>query len=438
MNTRILATITVLIGLLWGCAPSDPLVDNARQGIQRGNFEAAIQNADEAIALDSSNTLAYYYRGVAYGALAEDIMPPSNRVSNYENMKDSFSNARHWGERMEKMPDEIENITNVVIAAWAKEHNSGAEILMSDSLQATMADPIGDAIGHFDNAIIIQPDSAITYIVLSSTHFREGDLDKATDVFEAGFPKIDEPLVDDYDYLINLYLIAERYDDVRELSNEARDVYPDESVFVQYLADSYLQTGQIEEAISLVRELIAQDPDNPQYHLVLGTQIYQSATAMSNQLTALYDRILRMEDQARNLRGAEREEVNANIQTLRNEATDLEAEVNRLTQIAITEINEVVRLRPDDDAAYNILGIIYQNRAAGFFEKRNATLDNDLAMQFDDQAKENLRMAMVNYEKAVEFAPDETDYWQALFQVYTTLGMQEKALEAMEKAGLDD
>jgi tetratricopeptide (TPR) repeat protein len=438
MNTRILATITVLIGLLWGCAPSDPLVDNARQSVQRGNFEAAIQSADEAIALDSSNTLAYYYRGVAYGALAEDIMPPSNRVSYYENMKESFSNANHWGSRAEEKPGELVNIPNVVNASWAMEHNSGAEILMSDSLQATMADPIGDAIAHFNNAIIIQPDSAITYIVLSSTHFREGDLDKATEVFEIGFPKIQEPLVDDYDYLINLYLIAQRFDDVRELSTEARETYPDEPVFVQYLADSYLQTGQIDEAISLVRELIAQDPDNPQYYLVLGTQIYQSATAMSNELSALYDRILRMEDQARNLRGAEREEVNRNILALRNEASEKEAEVERLTQIAITEINEVVRLRPDDDGAYNILGIIYQNRAAGFFEKRNAELDNTLAMQYDDKAKENLRMAMVNYEKAVEFAPDETEYWQALFQVYTTLGMQEKALEAMEKAGMDD
>jgi hypothetical protein len=30
-----------------------------------------------------------------------------------------------------------------------------------------------------------------------------------------------------------------------------------------------------------------------------------------------------------------------------------------------------------------------------------------------------------------------TDYWQALFQVYTTLGMDEEAEEAMQKAELE-
>jgi cytochrome c-type biogenesis protein CcmH/NrfG len=40
------------------------------------------------------------------------------------------------------------------------------------------------------------------------------------------------------------------------------------------------------------------------------------------------------------------------------------------------------------------------------------------------------------YERAAEINPESTEYWMALFRIYTTLGMTEKALEAQDKAGL--
>lgn len=43
---------------------------------------------------------------------------------------------------------------------------------------------------------------------------------------------------------------------------------------------------------------------------------------------------------------------------------------------------------------------------------------------------------MKNYEKATEIEPDNQSYWRSLFQVYTSLGMNEKAEAAMEKAGM--
>ncbi len=44
---------------------------------------------------------------------------------------------------------------------------------------------------------------------------------------------------------------------------------------------------------------------------------------------------------------------------------------------------------------------------------------------------------MKYYEKATEIEPDNQDYWANLFRVYTSLGMDQKAEEAMKKAGLD-
>ena len=82
------------------------------------------------------------------------------------------------------------------------------------------------------------------------------------------------------------------------------------------------------------------------------------------------------------------------------------------------------------------MGVVNQNKAASLFEKRNATEDNNLAAEINEQANEYLREAMTNYEKAVEIDPDNQNYWRSLFQVYTTLGMMDKAEAAMEKAGM--
>jgi len=100
-------------------------------------------------------------------------------------------------------------------------------------------------------------------------------------------------------------------------------------------------------------------------------------------------------------------------------------------------MERVVELEPDSESANFILGIIYQNRAANLFERRNNTTDNEIAEQLDSQARDNLRNALIYYERAAEINPDNPENWQSLFQVYTTLGMEEEAEEAMERAGFE-
>ena len=49
---------------------------------------------------------------------------------------------------------------------------------------------------------------------------------------------------------------------------------------------------------------------------------------------------------------------------------------------------------------------------------------------------EEAEAAMENYERAAELDPDNTNYWESLFRIYTSLGMLEEAEAAMEKAGM--
>lgn len=59
-----------------------------------------------------------------------------------------------------------------------------------------------------------------------------------------------------------------------------------------------------------------------------------------------------------------------------------------------------------------------------------------MAQNLDKKGRDHLKQAMEYYEEAAEIRPDATDVWKSLFSIYTTLGMDQKAREAMKKAGI--
>jgi len=428
----------LIAGIVWGCETADPLVSEMETNTFLGDYEAVLDAADRALEQDSSNHYAYFYRGIAYGSQALEIEQPWDRQSLYTDSRESFMTAKDWMERAESRPDEYEEIDDIITEFWANEHNDAVGYLTEDSLRATVDDPERYAIGHLENAIIIQPDSALSYIVLSSTQFNQGDITKSIETYERAMERIETPEVEDYEFLISLYINQERYDDAQALTLEAREDYPDNTQFVQFLADIYIQQGNIEEAISIIEELIAEDPENPQYYRVLGTQVYQNVTAINDRISGMYNEAFDKEREARQLSGDARDQAMADVERLRADIAELEQESEELTNLAIENMEEVVRLSPDDDDGYNILGIIYQNKAANLFEQRNSIVDDhERVEELDQRARETLQEARRNYEKAAEIDPNVSEYWESLFQVYTTLGMEEEAREAMERADMN-
>jgi len=104
MKVRPLLVLLLTLGVLWGCETIDPLTRDARNALQTFDFEAAVEAADQAIQEDSTNALAYYYKGSALGSIAEDLEPPSDRKPYYEDMRESFDNAKRFGEEMDRRP----------------------------------------------------------------------------------------------------------------------------------------------------------------------------------------------------------------------------------------------------------------------------------------------------------------------------------------------
>ncbi|MEX0662201.1 MAG: tetratricopeptide repeat protein [Balneolaceae bacterium] len=425
----------VIIGFLWSCETTDPFVSDIETHMVLGSFDEAIAEADRVLETQPDNGVAHYYRGMAVASKAQTVDPPVDRKSYYEDSKGSFEKAEEFMAQRETPPEELNDINDLVTEFWAYEHNSAIEYLTEDSVRTSVDSPDQIAMDHLDNAITIQPDSALSFIVLSSTQFNTGDISSAISTYEEAMERLENPEIEDYEFLISLYIDQNRYEDAEPLTQEAIETHPDEDQFVQFLADIYIQMDNVDEAIAIIEDLIESDPDNPQYYRVLGTQIYQNVTAINNEISGLYDQVFELEQEVRSLSGSEAEEKEGELESIQAEVAELEAESEELTEISINQMKEVIRLAEDDDDAYSILGIIHQNRAASLFERRNAIVDdNELASELDELAREDLMAAMEYYEQAAEINPEEPVYWESLFQVYTTLGMEEEAREAMNKA----
>jgi tetratricopeptide (TPR) repeat protein len=424
------------VGIIAGCSSSDPLISDAESNIQNKNYEAALTAAEKSIQQNPQNPLGYYYKGVALAQKGQAQDSPTESTQYYEQMEEALNKAKEMASSVEEPPTEIDRIDAIKNTVWRTEYNKAVTLATEDSVMQATKNPLQKSVDHLKNATMIQPDSSTSWEVLAQVNNMKKDYGQAAEAQEKFIELKDDPGAEAYIVLAQYYQLSDQLQESIRVLKNARKEYPKNIQVVEVLADAYSQSEQSEKAIGIVEELVDQDPTNPQYRLSLGTQIYQSAIEIQNSYDENINNIFDLRQKLKNASGSEAENINQRIENLQQENNELEKEINALTEQAVTELNAVLENRPDDPVAYNTLGIIYQNKAAVIFDKRNMTRDNAKAAKLDKQAKDLLRKSMTNYEKAAELDPENPEYWKSLFQIYTTLGMDEKAAEAEKKAGM--
>ena len=428
--------ITLFVGIIAGCGSSNPYVDDAQSNIKDQNFQAALEAAEQSIQNQPNDPLGYYYKGVALGEIA-DTKDPSAREEFYTRMNEAFAKAQEMAEQAEETPSEIERIPAVRNAVWQTEHNQAIEYASDDSVKNTVENPLEISIAHLNNATTIQPDSVLSWDVKAQVYYMNDDVEGAVTSMEKVMTLKDSLEVDDYARMAGYYSIAEKPKEAISTLEKGIEQYPENKDLATRLADGYTNAGQTKKAISTIESLIEQEPENPQFHLVLGTQIYKTVLNMSDTLKTNSDKIFDLRQEMKQAQGDKAAQLKQQISQLESENTELQERISSLTERATKELNTVLEYRPNDATAYNTLGIIYQNKASALFDKRNRTDDNQMAAKIDAQAKESLKQAMKYYESAAEIDPDNQEYWKNLFSIYTALGMDQKAEEAMQKAGMN-
>ncbi len=434
------AFVTIaLMFMVWSCA-TDPNIESARLALIQQDFEEVIRSADAAIEANPESGDGYYYKGIAYASMANEA-PAAERNEYYELARENLIEARERYQAMEVVSDEAESINDIIVETWGYEHNMGVQPL-ADDIISSPEDSLRLARHHFINATTINPDSVMSFNLLAEVNFALGNEEEA----EAITRKIiyDMDMADLYNYYrLAFFLIeSQRDQEAINLLLEARDKYPDEIEIVQEIANTYLRIGETEEALEVVQELIERDPENPQYRLVYATQIYQMVQELDDQIRDIHDDVYEMSREIRRTArepGADEATIDrmiAEMQERQDEANELIEESFRFSDIAREELHQAVKSDPENPDIHSTLGIVYQNRGALMQDKRNMTEDIDEADEFDRQAREYLEKAIPHYEKAAELEPGNQEHWQALFRLYTNLGMTEEAEYAQERAGI--
>lgn len=431
--------VTLLIAVMVGCSTSNPLADEAQSNIENQDFEAALASAKKSIEEHPGDPLGYYYKAVALSEIAQESKNPKERTEYYKEMNNTFNLAKSVSDTAENVPSEINRIDAIKNVLWQTEHNKAIEYVRSDSLKNTVDNPTEYSMYHLKNATIVQPDSSLSWNVLSQVAAMNEEYQEAVESKEKYMSMVDDTTKtpEDYIQLASYHFNMDNQQEVLEVFEEAQKQFPKNEDIVSNLADAYNRVGEPEKAIETVEQLVEQNPENPQYHLVLGTQIYQQALTIRDELSSNSEKILSLQKNLSDASESEREKIKKQVGELVDENEKLKSKVDELTNRAEEELKTTLEYRPEDANAYNTLGIIYQNRARTVFDQRNRTTDNEEARKLDKEGKDLLREAMGYYEKATEIDPDNQEYWKRLFEIYTTLGMDKKAKEAMNKAGLN-
>lgn len=422
-----LSAVLMVAVLLLSCGTEDPLIQPIKAGYYTTNYDDALAAADSALELQPNNPVIYFYRGATLGKVAENNPDVTARKATYEQMRADLMKARELFAEQEDPAGESEDIQPTIYQAWSVEHNAGVQYATDDSLMNATENPLNLSIAHLINATTINPDSTLSFDVLGSVYYMNQEPAKAADAIAKVIELQEKPAAEDYDRLASYYFVSDQPEKAVDAIQAGLEFYPDSVNLIQKLADGLFQTGQTDEALNIMNQLIESEPDNPLYRLVVGTRIYQRVLTLNDQLAENKETIFELEQN-----DGDQSEIDA----LKAENEELNSEIERLTERAETALLRAAELDDTNPATFNTLGVLYQNKSASLFELRNETVDNEQAAEYDEMAREEARTAMKYYEKAAELDPENTNYWNSLFRIYTLLDMREEAEEAMEKAGM--
>lgn len=424
--------VSVVLSLLVACEAGDPNIESAKLNLKNKDYDKALESVNKAIESDSTNAYAYYYKGNIYFEAAKAQANPSDRLSYYENMKTALKKARSMYElQAETDPKAIlqtTQIDNLLNNSWAVELNNALKLVQEEQ---TTPEQFDLSLAHMNNATIINPDTILSYDYLGQINLMANNTEGAIDAYERAQ---NQGLELDY-FMIRrmgeLYGQTEQYEKQIEMLKIGMESYADSNAMVIDMANAYINVDDSEKALETLRILIDRDPDNAEYRLVYASRAYSMVDVLSKQMKELYDENFDIEHS-----DADKAEVEAKVKANNERIAQLEKDVATVNNDVISELEKAIEINPENARAHYVLGAVRQNQAVSTQEKRNATEDNDEYEKLDKLLKEQLNAARVSYEKAAEIDSDNTDYWNSLFQVYTSLGMMKEAEEAMKKAGI--
>ena len=196
------------------------------------------------------------------------------------------------------------------------------------------------------------------------------------------------------------------------------------------LATNYIRLGELEKAVSELKNIIRLEPENLEAHFVLA--LIYAAQKRHNDAVREYELILKK------VQGLEPENTE-----IRRSLAQLYFEERRLDE-AVQQFQKILAVSPGDSASHFYLGVIYEEKGqhslaidelkkAIAINPKDANALNSLGYIYALR-QENLDDAEALVKQALGLDPDNGAYLDSLGWVYFKKGRLDEALTQLEKA----
>lgn len=402
----VILAMGITFGFFIGCSTLSPSSQQPVQPDELSTQELRVEinSVNQQISSGNADADLYYHKGYLLSQYAQKLENPSERTATYEELQTSLKNAEELFEAA-NLPSGKQKVDELLKVSWSSEHNLGVQIMQSDSTLETS--DYERAAVHFKNATRILPDTAISYKMEARAYYKNGKNKQALNALEEAKMEIDTLPPEMLEQLAFLYLETGQPDKAVQIYEEAETAFSSDNLNVIHgLANAYISSGDHVKAVSLLNELVDDEPDNIIYAQALAKEYYRLGSQKLSQIT---------EGPA----DTRKEELLEDADSLFTRArTQLESSLSR---------NSGNRELQESFVSF------YQNAAAKYQTVLPEVSDSQKP-EIKEIIRDYLSSSIPVYEELVEQYPESSEnYWKNLYEVYSYLGMNEKAQEAKSK-----
>jgi len=362
-------------------------------------------------------------RVLRYGKFALELDDPIQRSNLYRRMALVLDSVRSYYSNSSRLPQTVaDRLRDIPAVYFAEENNRGAELYnrYMENRESVPEDSLIASINHLTNAVIILPDSSISWLNLAFARQQSGNSESALFAAEKAFERTQAASTGLYDLLIRLYMLTGRRDDARITALDANTLYPDDPVFLEYLAELDISLDDPSQSISpgYLDRLIETYPSEPRYRYPRALSLAGKAMELFEQAVALHEEIWNLDMRRYGTTDSgELDEFRRELGRLDSEKNRALDEAFRLTDQALRDLSAAIDAEPHHTESHALLGRINVNIASFLEEIRLLTVDEDEAMRLEEEIQNHMHDAATHYRRAVDLDPANRVYRAELEQI---------------------
>lgn len=379
---KLLMVAALFAGMIFsGFECSSTELTSARLYIQQKNYDQAIEVLKKDIQKNPKSDEGWFLLGHTYG-----------EVGNIDSMLIAYDKSSAISNKFEKQINDSKTFY------WANSFNNGVNLLKraNEMTNKDSANIFYDkSINAFNQSAMIEPDSTDSYKNMAFVYMSAGRNEDAIKPLKQLVERSKE--LDGYRYLGEIYYTLGtnktseyqmsgnvqdsidangHYNDAIAILEEGKTNYPEDGELTRILNSSYIGAGEISKALKSAKELVEAEPNDKTFRYNYGVILLQT----------------------NDFEGAEE------------------------------QFKKALEIDPEyENASYN-LGLTYVKWGTELKSQEEETeinTDEDIA---------KYQEALPYLESIVESDPENASIWELLGKVYSILDMQDKAIDAFNKA----